>query len=264
VALVLLSFALLAAPGKVFAEQDDAAWDRVLQQFVTDAGRVNYAALKAHPADLERFLATLRAHSPLSDPRAFPTRESQLAYWINAYNALVIAGVVEAWPVSSVRQIGALPFSFFWKKKFTVGGRAMTLDEIEATLRKELAEPRIHFAIVCASLSCPRLAREAYTAENIDRQLDRAAREFIRDPRNVSIDVAHNRLKLSRIFRWYRGDFAASVQRQGLPGTDDPAVRYLRPYADPATLRALDELHHPRIDYFPYNWGINAVAPPKS
>jgi Protein of unknown function, DUF547 len=270
IALTFLSLALLAAPKKAFAAQDVSPWEHVLREFVTDAGRVDYSALAAHPGELDRFVGSLRARSPLSDPAGFPTRAARLAYWINAYNALAIAGVVQAWPVSSVRQIGFLPFSFF-HKKFVVGGRRMTLDEIEGILRQRpaptgtgQADPRIHFAIVCASLSCPRLAREAYTPEKVEGQLDRAAREFISDPRNVSIDVAHNRVKLSRIFRWYRGDFAAAVGKQDLPGEGDPVLRYIRRYAAPAMRRALDALPHPRIDYFPYDWEINAVAPPKS
>jgi len=257
-----LPLVLLAAPQKVFAQQEDSPWQRVLRAFVTDTGRVSYSALKAHPEDLDRFLSTLQGRSPVSDPKSFPTREAQLAYWINAYNALVIAGVVKAWPVSSVRGIGILPFSFFWREKFIVGRRRMTLDEIEGILRKELADPRIHFAIVCASLSCPRLAREAYTAENVDEKLDHASGEFINDPHNVSIDIARNRAKLSRIFRWYRSDFASYARAHKLPGTDDPVLRYIRRYGDPATLRALDALHHPRIDYFRYDWGINSVSAP--
>jgi Protein of unknown function, DUF547 len=261
-ALLAATLPIAAAAGAA-AQQGGSAWDQVLREFVTATGRVDYPALRARPGELDRFVGSLRARSPLSDPAAFPTREARLAYWINAYNALVVAGVVEAWPVSSVRQIGFLPFSFF-HKKFIVGGRRMTLDEIETILRQRLRDPRIHFAIVCASLSCPQLAREAYTPEQVDGQLDRAARAFIHDPGNVSIDVAHNRLKLSRIFRWYRSDFAAAAGKEGFPGSGDPVLRYIRRYADPGTRRALDALHDPHIDYFPYDWGINAVAPPQS
>jgi hypothetical protein len=116
-ALLVATLAAAGANGAT-AQQDYSAWEHVLRGFVADSGRVNYPALKAHPAELDRFVRSLRGRSPFTDPGDFPTREARLAYWINAYNALVIAGVVEAWPVSSVRQIGVLPFSFFRRKEF--------------------------------------------------------------------------------------------------------------------------------------------------
>ena len=94
-------------------EFDHSAWDRVLKEFVTEQGRVDYAALEANPAALNRYVTELAAQSPVSDPQQFPTRDSQLAYWINAYNALVMKDVIEHWPVQSVRKIGGLPYSFF-------------------------------------------------------------------------------------------------------------------------------------------------------
>ncbi|HJY87740.1 MAG TPA: DUF547 domain-containing protein [Candidatus Acidoferrales bacterium] len=141
---------------------DYAPWDRVLKRFVTETGRVDYRALEASPADLNRFVEQIARRSPLSNPNDFPTRSSQLAYWINAYNALVMKAVIENWPIKSVRNLGRL-YSFFWSRKLVAGGKEYTLNNIEDILRKNLGEPRIHFAIVCASNSCPRLQREAYT-----------------------------------------------------------------------------------------------------
>jgi len=125
----------------------------------------------------------IASRSPVSHPQVFSTRDSQLAYWINAYNALVIKAVVENWPTKSVRNLGKL-YSFFWARKFVAGGKEYTLNNIEDILRKKLVEPRIHFAIVCASNSCPRLQREAYTPENAERLLDEAARFYVNEPRN--------------------------------------------------------------------------------
>src|SRR6516225_4891302 len=117
-------------------EFDHSPWDHVLKEFVNEQGRVDYAALKASPAELDRYVRELAAQSPVSHPQNFPTRQSQLAYWVNAYNALVMKGVVDHWPVESVRKIGGLPYSFFWRKKFVVGERKYTLDAIEGIMRE--------------------------------------------------------------------------------------------------------------------------------
>jgi hypothetical protein len=208
----LLAFFLLAGPVSAAPQQasslplDYAPWDRVLKKYVTDTGRVDYAALKASPADLNQYVEQIASRSPVSHPQDFPTRESQLAYWINAYNALVMKAVVENWPTKSVSNLGKL-YSFFWGRKFVAGGKEYTLNNIEDILRKKLVEPRIHFAIVCASNSCPRLQREAYTPENTERLLDEAARFYVNEPRNLKIDVAHNRVTLPNILGHYHEDF---------------------------------------------------------
>ena len=156
---LFLPFFAVALASSAYAQQrefDHAPWDRVLKTYVTEKGRVDYAALKANPGDLNQYVKQIAERSPVSDPDGFPTRDSQLAYWINAYNALVMKAVVDNWPTKSVRNLGKL-YSFFWGRKFIAGGKEYTLDNIEDILRKKLAEPRIHFAIVCASNSCPRL-----------------------------------------------------------------------------------------------------------
>ena len=239
---------------------DHAGWDRVLKQYVAEDGRVDYAALKENPAELNAYVAALAARSPASHQADFPTRESQLAYWINAYNALVFHGVVEAWPVKSVRDIGTLPYSFFWRKKFTAGGRKYTLNGIEDILRKELAEPRIHFVLVCAAKSCPVLERQAFTAENVEALLEKNTRAFINDSRNLQIDTAGNRLTVARIFTFYDGDFKAFVRGRTPAFTGHPILAYIRIYANHANRQALDALKNPKVSDFEYDWGINAAS----
>ncbi len=255
---------LAAAASPAGAQQfDHSAWDRVVKRFVTETGRVDYAALKNDSADLDRYVEQIAARSPVSHPQEFPTRESQLAYWINAYNALVVHAVVEHWPVKSVRGIGTLPYSFFWRKKFVAGGRKYTLDAIEAVfLRKQLAEPRIHFALVCAANSCPRLERQAYTAENVERLLEADARFYINEPRNLKIEPARNRVTVARIFTFYREDFEKYARAKGLAATGHPVLDYIRLYASDANRRALDALKKPGVDHFDYDWGINDVNAP--
>lgn len=246
---------------------DHAHWELVLRKFVNEQGRVDYGSLKQSGADLDAYVAALAARSPKSEPAAFPSRASQLAYWINAYNALTISGVVENWPVSSVRKIGFLPFAFFRSKKFTVGGRQMTLDDIENILRQELRETRIHFAIVCASNSCPHLQSGAYTAENVESLLDQAGRAYVNDPRNLFLDAPHNRATIPSIFKWFRQDFEDYARRNklattGLASTGDVALDFMRKFANDANRRAIDALKNPRVSYFDYDWGINDLHAP--
>lgn len=259
----LLVFLLTATAGQAGAQGfDHSAWDRVLKKFVTERGRVDYAALKANSADLDMYVAQLAAESPVSHPQAFPTRESQLAYWINAYNALVMKGVIEKWPTKSVRDIGRIPYGFFWLKKFVVGGRKYTLNAIERDfLRKQLAEPRIHFAIVCASNSCPRLQREAYTPENTERMLDEAARFYVNEPRNLRIEPALDRVTVARIYGFYREDFEAYINRKGA-SDGHPILEYIEAYANQENRAALQALKKPSVDYFDYDWGINDIHAP--
>jgi hypothetical protein len=242
-------------------EFDHSPWDRVLKKYVTETGRVDYAALKADSGDLDRYVQQIAASSPVSHPRVFPTRESQLAYWINAYNALVIKAVVENWSTKSVRNLGKL-YSFFWARKFVAGGREYTLNNIEDILRKKLGEPRIHFAIVCASNSCPRLQREAYTPENTERLLDEAARFYVNEPRNLKIDVAHNRVTLPNILGHYHEDFENYVRAHNASATGHPQVDYVRLYANAANRGLLDQLKNPKVDHFGYDWGINDINAP--
>jgi len=262
---LLLPFFVLALAASACAQEqgfDYAPWDRVLKKFVTETSQVDYAALKANPDDLNQYAEQIAARSPISDPNDFPTRDSQLAYWINAYNALVMKAVIDHWPVSSVRKIGKLPYSFFWRKKFVAGGQMYTLDNIEDILRKKLAEPRIHFAIVCASNSCPRLQRKAYTPENTERLLDEAARLYVNEPRNLKIDVAHNRVVLPNILGHYHEDFENYVRAHNATITGQPQVDYIRLYANPANRALLDALKNPKVDHFGYDWGINDINAP--
>ena len=254
-----LAFSLASETPARATEFDHSGWDRVLKQHVTEDGRVDYAAIRENPAELKAYLAAVAARSPASHPNDFPTREAQLAYWINAYNALVFHGVVEAWPVKSVRDIGTLPYSFFWRKKFPVGGRKYTLNGIEDILRKQFGEPRVHFVLVCAAKSCPILERQAFTAENVEELLEKNTRAFINDPRNLKIDAAANRVTVARIFTFYDGDFKAFVRARVPGSTGHPTLAYIRIYASDANGRALDALKNPKVNDFEYDWGINAA-----
>ena len=232
--------------------------DRLLGRFVDSRGWVDYAGIKAEPSDLRQQLARLRAISPESHPGMFPDRVDRLAYWINAYNALVIAGVVNAYPATSVKDIHPQPG--FFKVFHVVGGKSLSLDDIEHNIvRKRFGDPRIHAALNCAAASCPRLQPEAYRPDRLDSQLDAAVREFIRDPQHVRVDRDSRTLVLSKILDWFEGDFTGWYKRAFKvkdAGITDYLILHLGE-KDRAYLQS-----HPKvaIRYVPYDWMLNDRA----
>jgi len=248
-------FALAAVGGWLLAAApfDHSVWDRVLRARVNGHGEVDYAALQRDRRDLDEYIRLLGSASPANHLEQFPTRADELAYWINAYNAFVTSAVVDNYPTASVRDIGMM-FGFFRSNARTAGGKAMSLRYLEnEIIRKQYREPRIHFALVRASLSCPYLAREAYTGAFLDEQLDRAARHFMGQRRNLAVDTAKNGVMLSAIFNWYKPDFEGTPPQRTL-------LQYIRQYTDDETRRALDALKQPRVRFYDYDWSLNSLG----
>ncbi len=205
-------------------------------------GRVDYDRMKSDP----RLAAYVTALSSF-DPETLPTRAAKLAFWINAYNALAVHGVVSRWPgLKSVSDAGP-DFGFFKEKVYTVGGRRLSLDEIEhEIIRKQFGEPRIHAALNCASVSCPPLRAEAFVAERLEAQLDAQFRAFARDPVRNRIDPVTGAVALSSIFDWFKADFGG-------------VARYLAPYLDAPQAAALSAAETAgRVTFLPYDWALNA------
>ena len=252
---------LLGEAGIAAAEQpfDDSPYARVLEKYLTPTGQVHYAALKNDSADLDAFIQELAAVSPENQPHVFPTAEAQIAYWINAYNAFVVHAVVQAYPIGSVRDLKfGFGLLFFKRAKFIAGGKKYSLDDIEhGILRKRYQEPRIHFAVNCASASCPPLRPEPFRAETLDAQLEQAARDFIARPENAA--VQNDALYLSKIFDWYGEDFVRALEREGAtrPRVADYVLRYL-PQEHAAHLRQ----RKLRVKFYAYDWTLNDAAPP--
>ncbi|HET7746574.1 MAG TPA: DUF547 domain-containing protein [Vicinamibacteria bacterium] len=228
---------------------DHSAFDALLKKHVTPAGLVDYDAFGRAP-EFKRYLKDLAA----ARPDALPPRE-QLALWINAYNAYTIELVNAHGERESIRNInktlGVYRGKGPWQEPIArVGGRALTLDEIEhGIIRKRFAEPRIHFALVCAAMGCPELRREAYTGERLSAQLDDQARAFIlRSPRRNRVDVAARTVHVSPIFTWYREDF----------GGDDAAIgRYLARYFPPGPEQQLLAGGRFTLETTEYDWSLN-------
>ncbi len=238
---------------------DYAPLDRLLATYVDDAGFVYYAGLKQNRADLDKVVSEMARTSPDNAPAVFPTREAQLAYWINAYNAEVLRVVVDHYPTSSITRIGLIPFGAFFIERIELGGKKLTLRGLENDIvRCRFHDARIHFAINCASRSCPPLARHAYQPEKLEAQLEDAARAFINDDREVTLDETGGRVVLSKIFDWYAADFreayTAKFQRPG--GVMD----YLKVYSTPERRKILEKLSGAKVTYYEYDWGLNDRA----
>ena len=227
---------------------DIAAFDRILKSYVLDNGTVKYAALKAGLGPLTSFVEQIAATSPDSHPPLFPTRAHKLAYWLNSYNALVLWAMAREYPEKKDRLNNVIGrYQFFMRTKFKAGGRNLSLDDIESNaIRRQFQEPRIHFAIVCASKSCPWLSREAFTAERLEDQLESRTRLFLNQARNVLPDSGRREVGLSALFDWYKQDFS---------GSPEAVLAFISKY------RTVDgpELRKGKwkLRYFRYDWGIN-------
>lgn len=228
-----------------------AAWDRFLGEYteVDAAGvvRVNYAGVSdADKQALEAYIQDLANR----DASQF-TRDAQLAYWINLYNALTVSVILDNYPVESIRDIrnGLTDFGPWNDKRLTVNGRELSLHDIENGIVRPLwaEDPRTHYALNCAALGCPNLAQIAYTADNIQEQLELRAIAYVNDPRGVSV-ATNGDLTLSKIYSWYKGDFG---------GSKETILRHLREHADADLKAALEQSKG--IGYA-YDWALNDTA----
>ncbi|MEM9302247.1 MAG: DUF547 domain-containing protein [Pseudomonadota bacterium] len=267
-AAALLVAGLSLAPAAVAFDHAHTAFDGVLEAHV-DAGQVDYAAIKADPAALQAYLASL-ADVGKAELEAWES-DQQLAFWINAYNAFVIQSIIENYPLERRGIKGlAFPASSIWQIpgvwkgiKRRAAGREVALDDVEhGIIRPEFGDPRIHVALVCAAKSCPPLRSEAYVADRLDAQLDEQARQFLRDSENgLVLEPDSRRIRISRIFKWFGEDFvlpegveAPLAGRRGQRGI----VYWLRAYADDAARAALSDPDN-RVSYLKYDWELNDV-----
>ena len=225
------------------AKPDHSAWNTLLEEHVGDEGIVDYKGFMKDSVLLNAYLNELKAGIP---DKISWTRNEQLAYWINAYNAFTIKLILKHYPVESIKDIGSsiqIPFvNSPWDIKFiNIGGQKFDLNNIEhSILRKEFDEPRIHFAIVCASISCPNLRNEAYTADKIEDQLQEEAISFINDPAKNDI-ASKGEIEISKIFSWFKGDFTK----------EGSVVDFLNLYASEEIDPDADVSHKK------YDWGLN-------
>lgn len=202
-----------------------------LQKYVTDKGAVNYKQIKANDTELNAYLNQFIAVSP----KESWTKNETLAYWINAYNAFTIKLIIDNYPVESIKDIKNP-----WNQEFIpINGKLLSLNYIEHDVLRNMNEPRIHFAIVCASASCPQLLNEAYIPEKLDKQLTTVTKQFLADSSKNRIQK--NNLELSKIFKWFSKDFKKNGS----------LITFLNTYSDVKI--APDS----KIEYMDYSWELN-------
>ncbi len=229
---------------------DHSPWDDFLQEYLvadhpSGIHRVRYADVgMADKQALEEYLEALQA-APVSEL----DRPEQLAYWVNLYNALTVKVILDHYPVASIRKIDISPGWFAdgpWGAKLvTVEGEEVALDDIEHRILRPLwKDPRLHYAVNCASLGCPNLQPEAFTAENTERLLELGARQYVNHPRGARLE--EGKLLVSSIYDWFEADFGGS--REGV-------LDHLRRYAAGDLARALEGFAG-KLKYA-YDWSLN-------
>ena len=232
----------IAAAAGHAAVLDDSTYAFLLSRYVKD-GVVDYRGFKENEAVLDQYLATLAA----VDPEALAP-DGQFAFYVNAYNAWTIKLILSRYPdIGSIKDLGSL-FQSPWKKKIArIDGGLLTLDQIEHDiLRKRFKDPRVHFAVNCASRGCPPLQGEPFSESRLDEQLDRAARAFVNDPRFNRLEG--ETLWVSKIFDWFSGDF------------NDDVIGYLIQFADPALADPLEKnKERIKVSYLDYDWSLNGT-----
>ncbi len=247
-------------------DQTHAAWDALLKRDVVvapggNASRVNYAAFKRDQDALNLYLDGLSAVAP-AEYEGW-TREQQLAFLINAYNGYTIKLVLTRYPgIKSIKDLGSLVQSPWKKEFFTLLGAARSLDTVEHGMIRApgaFDEPRIHFALNCASIGCPMLREEAYVAERLDAQLESGVRRFLGDRTRNRYDPVSDRLELSPIFDWYKADFEKGSR--GITSVPQFLARYADFIADEAVGHAMVRRGKLPIRYLDYDWTLNDVKP---
>ncbi|TYA74822.1 DUF547 domain-containing protein [Seonamhaeicola marinus] len=209
-------------------------WDDLLQKYVSNEGLVNYKSLKTEQKDLYGYIHVLNLayqHNSFSTL----SKEEKLAYWINAYNAFTVDLIIRNYPIKSIKDIKNP-----WKQRhWKLGDKWYNLDEIEHQILRKMDEPRIHFAINCASVSCPKLQNRAFTGSNLEIQLDQATKDFINDSsQNV---ISNEAITISKLFQWFAKDF----KKEG------SLIDFLNQYSK------VQISNQAKKSFMDYNWNLN-------
>jgi hypothetical protein len=247
--LMVFSFSIHSpAHAKNFEFSD---WDILLGKHVEadlidgiSLNSVSYGKLKLDPV-----FHKLNKRLSLFSPSKLTTDNEKLAFWINVYNIFAVKIVLNNYPLKSIKDVGGF-FKSVWKVKAgTVGGKKYSLDEIEHGILRKMGDPRIHTAIVCASISCPNLRKKSYSSKNLNKQLDTQMKDFLANPNKgmrINIKEQPRRIFLSPIFNWFAQDFKSSG-----------GVRnFISPYVSEENRNVIKNPQY-LISYMDYNWAIN-------
>ena len=219
-----------------------AGYERVLQRFVNERGEVDFAALEKDRLDLDRYVAFV-ANTPAE---SFTNAKNRLAHYVNSYNALSMYNVIDSGVPHT--HAGLNKLKFFVLKKFSIGGKPMSLYAYENDIIRKLNEPRVHFALNCSAVSCPQLPREPFRGEQLDRQLENEALKFFTRPENLKVDHASRQAFTNEILKFYSEDFA--------PSHAPTLIDYINRYA-PEKIPADYQLR-----FFNYDWTVANSQPP--
>lgn len=211
------------------------AWDTLLQKHVSTNGKVNYKTFKTDYIQLLSYIKSLQVIYATNEFSNF-SKNQKLAFWINAYNAFTIDLILRNYPVKSIKDIKNPWDERLWK----LGEKWFNLNDIEHNILRKMNEPRIHFAIVCASISCPKLQNKAFKASNLEVQLTTATKQFLND--NSKNQISTNAIKLSKIFKWFSKDFKTN---------ESDLIDFLNNYSQVKIAPNASK------SYLDYNWNLN-------
>lgn len=240
-------------------------FEMLLQEYVAPGGHVDYErwhSTRDSVAALDSYLSAVAKYSPENAADRFPDRDAELAYWMYGYNACVIKGVLDHWPLSSVTDVKApieavTGMGFFFRLRFSFGGEYLSLLAVENDrIRKRYRDARIHFVLNCASASCPVARPELPTGEALQQLMTRAAREFINDPDNVAVDHEKRTVFLSTIFKWYEEDFVDDLRARGRPAGRG-LIDYVASVATGQLQSDLERADGYSIEFREYDWRLN-------
>jgi len=246
--IIITSFLLIAL--NTNCAQNNSIYNQLLKEYVKD-GLVNYKELK-NDKRLDDYLETISKTNPSNFKK-----NKKLAFWINAYNAFTLKVVAENYPIESItelhtggRIIGYLLGKTVWDKKFIIiNKKKYSLNHIEHKILRKMNDPRIHFAIVCASISCPVLRDEAYVAEKINEQLTEQTTLFFNDATRNYFDVKNRKAHISKIFSWFSEDFGDS---------DENILKFIAKYLpEQISKNITSNINDWDVTYNDYNWNLN-------
>ncbi len=238
---------LVPAP-RVARDMDPAAaladWGRVLRRFVDDRGRVDFAGLAADREEIDRYVAFVAA----TPAERFESGAPRLAHYVNAYNALSMYNVLESGIPAT--HAGFNKVRFFVLREHMIGGQRRSLYAFENDVIRPLGDPRVHFALNCSAVSCPRLPQVPFTAERLDAELDSEARRFFAESRNLRVDHAARTVWMSSILRFYQADF--------VPAHASDLIAYANRYAPDSVPGSY------AVRFTPYDWTVANQAEPRT
>ncbi|MCA1582466.1 MAG: DUF547 domain-containing protein [Acidobacteria bacterium] len=227
-----------AAPATTTADADKT-WARVLSKYVDDSGRIDFAGVAKDRADLDAYVAWIGRVSPANTPASFPTKESKLAYYLNAYNALAMYNVIES---GQPKDLNAVKVRFFYRNKLSLGGEKMSLYDLENKIVRPMGDPRVHFALNCMVRGCPRLPREPFRADQLDMELEATAQYFLNENRNVQPEPDRQTVRFSQILQFYTDDFLKK---------SPSLVAYANKYREAKIPEGS------KVEFIPYDWTLN-------